>query len=140
MGGLSNLRPEQLTGRGGRGVKVVRGGSCDWVLWRDLEAEALNIEGMRSDAGLVFVRRGVRAATAVYGLIGGMYLHLRTELIRVDQPVDMVFHQGVNRLSALVRATAPCTLRLAAGARPRSLKLDGRLLTEGEYSQSAMKR
>ncbi len=139
-GGRSNLRPEQLSGRGGQGVKVVRSGSTDWVLWRDLEAEALNIEGIRSDAGLVFVRRGVRAATAVYGLIGGTYLQLRTELVRADQPVDMVFHQGASRLSALVQAGAPCTLRLSAGTRPRSLKLNGRALAEGEYSYAPQGR
>ncbi|MSR81958.1 MAG: hypothetical protein EXS58_03425 [Candidatus Latescibacteria bacterium] len=140
VGGRSTLRPEQISGRGGRGVKVTRGGSSDWVLWRDLEAEALNIEGMRSDASLVFARRGARAATAVYGLIGGTYLHLRTELIRADQPMDMVFHQGASRLSALVRVSAPCTLRLAAGTRPRSLKLDGRPLAEGEYSYAPQGR
>lgn len=140
VGGRSSLRPERVSGRGGQGVKVVRGGSCDWVLWRDLEAEALNIEGMRSDANLVFARRGARAATAVYALAGGTYLHLRTELIRADQPVDIVFHQGASRLSALVRANAPCTLRLAASTRPRSLKLDGCPLAEGEYSYAPQGR
>jgi len=101
---------------------------------RDLEAETLNIEGMRSDAGLVFARRGARASSAVYGLIGGTYLHLRTELVRVDQPVDLLLQQSASRLSALVAAGTPCTLRLTAPTRPRSLRLDGRPLEEGEYS------
>jgi hypothetical protein len=95
--GRSTLRPELLSGRGGQGVRVARGSSSDWVLWRDLGAESLNIEGVRSDAELVFVPRGARAATAVYALIGGTYLHLRAELIRLDQPADIVFRQGAGR-------------------------------------------
>jgi len=70
----------------------------------------------------------------VCGLIGSTYLQLHTELVRVDQPVDLLLQQSASRLSALVAAGTPCTLRLTAPTRPRSLKLEGRPLEEGEFS------
>ena len=70
----------------------------------------------------------------MYGLIGGTFLNLRTELIQVDRPADLFLHHKAGRLSARVQSDGDLALRLVTGAEPRAVRLDGEVLAKDAYT------
>ena len=137
----SRFSPTAVDGRGGYGVRMARGGGAvDFILCRDLQQESLTVEGLRSDADLVFARRSGRDAPSIYGLVEGTQLKVRTDLMQADRPVDLFVHQTAARLSATVRATADLELSLLVNGSPKTVRLDGRALTADAYAYSARSR
>ena len=133
--------PTIVDGRGGCGVRLTRGGgTVDFVLFRDLQQESLMVEGLRSDAELVFARRSGRDAPSTYGLVGGTQLKVRTALMQADHPVDLFVHQTAVRFSARVQAAADLELRLVVGGAPKTVRLDGQALAADAYEYSARGR
>lgn len=134
------FRPEAADARGGYGLRLGRGGSVDFVLFRHPDQANLAVEGMRTDAELLFARRSGRSGLSLYGLVGGTGLQVRTELARASCPVDLCVRQTPTRLGASLRATGDLELRLVIPGPPRAVRLDGAELAADAYGYVAQGR
>ncbi|MBT4498611.1 MAG: hypothetical protein HOC74_12860, partial [Gemmatimonadetes bacterium] len=134
------FRPEAADARGGYGLRLGRGGSVDFVLFRHPDQANLAVEGMRTDAELLFARRGGRSGLSLYGLVGGTGLQVRTELVRASCRVDLCVRQTPTRLGASLRADGDLELRLVIPGPPRAVRLDGVELAADAYGYVAQGR
>ena len=134
------LKLQRVEGRGAYGVHCVRGGVGDLILFRSAGQEGLSLEGVRSDAAAVFLRRSGKSPPSLYALVGGTFLNVRSELVRADHPLDLLVHRTVQRLNARVQSAAATQLRLAIGAPPRTVRLDGEVLAPDRYTYTPQSR
>jgi len=135
-----SFRPEAADARGGYGLRLGRGGSVDFVLFRHPDQANLAVEGMRTDAEFFFARRSGRSGLSLYGLVGGTGLQVRTELMRASCPVDLCVRQTPTRLGASLRADGDLELRLVIPGSPRAVRLDGVELDAAAYGYVAQGR
>jgi hypothetical protein len=140
VGSSPPFRPEAVDARGGYGLRLGRGGSVDFVLFRHPGQANLAVEGMRTDAELLFARRGGRSGLSLYGLVGGTRLQVRTELVRASCRVDLCVRQTPTRLGASLRADGDLELRLVIPGPPRAVRLDGVELAADAYGYVAQGR